>query len=85
MGGGPATMQAAAQEAAKLVLCFGACGIVQHLAKEIQHPIFTPVSQVRGALRGAPRAVPRGRRCLPRPPSLPTAPVPLPGTGAALH
>ncbi len=27
------------------VVCFGLCGVVQHLSKELQHPTFTPVSQ----------------------------------------
>ena len=31
--------------AVQAVLCFGACSMLQHLAKELQHPTFTPVSQ----------------------------------------
>jgi hypothetical protein len=30
------------------VVTFGLCGVIQHLAKELQHPTFTPVSQVGG-------------------------------------
>ena len=35
----------APEDAIRAVLCFGACSVVQHLAKELQHPAFTPVSQ----------------------------------------
>ena len=31
--------------AVRNVVTFGLCGIVQHLSKELQHPVFTPVSQ----------------------------------------
>lgn len=31
--------------AVRWVLCFGLCGIVQHLMKELTYPTFTPVSQ----------------------------------------
>jgi hypothetical protein len=32
--------------AVRWVLCFGLCGILQHLTKELTYPTFTPVSQV---------------------------------------
>lgn len=32
--------------AVRWVLCFGLCGILQHLMKEVTYPTFTPVSQV---------------------------------------
>lgn len=32
--------------AVRWVLCFGLCGITQHLTKELTYPTFTPVSQV---------------------------------------
>ncbi|KAF6263058.1 ABC family transporter: mitochondrial ATM1-like protein [Scenedesmus sp. NREL 46B-D3] len=31
--------------AVRCVLCFGLCGIIQHLTKELTYPIFTPISQ----------------------------------------
>lgn len=33
--------------AVRAVATFGLCGVIQHLSKELQHPTFTPVSQVR--------------------------------------
>ena len=32
-------------DAIRAVLAFGLCGCIQHLAKEAQHPLFSPVSQ----------------------------------------
>jgi hypothetical protein len=32
--------------AVRCVLCFGLCGIIQHLTKELTYPTFTPISQV---------------------------------------
>lgn len=40
----------AAAAALKAVVSFGACDILKHAAKEMQHPIFTPVSQVSWAV-----------------------------------
>lgn len=31
--------------AVQCVLCFGLCGVVQHLTKELTYPTFTPISQ----------------------------------------
>ncbi|KAF8062057.1 ATM1 [Scenedesmus sp. PABB004] len=36
---------AALLPAVRCVLCFGLCGIVQHLTKELTYPTFTPISQ----------------------------------------
>jgi hypothetical protein len=36
------------------VVTFGLCGVVQHLSKELQHPTFTPVSQVHTGGSGLP-------------------------------
>jgi hypothetical protein len=40
--------------AVRWLLCFGLCGILQHLTKELSYPTFTPVSQV-----GTPGSVAR--------------------------
>jgi hypothetical protein len=32
--------------AVRCVLCFGLCGVIQHLTKELTYPTFTPISQV---------------------------------------
>lgn len=42
-GAAPALALAAATKA---VLCFGGCVALQSMAKELQHPTFTPISQV---------------------------------------
>jgi hypothetical protein len=43
---GPGAGVAALVPTVRAIVAFGLAGVLQHVAKELQHPTFTPVSQV---------------------------------------
>lgn len=52
LGGVAGDALAAAAAAQSAILCWCGCDLLKNFAKELQHPTFTPVSQVRGGAVG---------------------------------